>query len=107
MKVVQYLLLVFCLLNTATTLAQENTSDEGFSGMDESVNENLAQDAGLSARDPFINLEALGEIWNTILLLAGGVCGFLLGRNWDLLWGRKSSGEQQKDASDNDENDRQ
>lgn len=106
MKSLQFLILILCLFAVPAAPAQENTGVGGFSGMDESVNENLAEDAGLPARDPFINLEALGEVWTTILLLAGGVCGFLLGRNWDLLWGRKPSGEQKKGTGHEDGKDR-
>jgi hypothetical protein len=61
-----------------------------FPGMDESVNEALAEEAGVPSRDPLIDTEAMGELWNLLLLVAGGVCGFLLGRHWDQLWGRGS-----------------
>ncbi len=57
-------------------------------GMDEVVNENLAEAAGLPARDPYINTEAMGDLWNMLLLLGGGICGFIIGRWWHLLWGR-------------------
>jgi cobalt/nickel transport system permease protein len=59
-------------------------------GMDEAVNKRLAEEGGLPARDPYINMEAMGGLWNTLLLLAGGVCGFILGRWSHLLWGRKA-----------------
>lgn len=59
-----------------------------FPGMDESVNENLAAEAGAPARAPYIDVESLGDLWNLILLLGGGVCGFIIGRSWDQLWGR-------------------
>ena len=58
--------------------------------MDESVNEALAEAAGVPSRDPFINTEAMGELWNLLLLAAGGICGFILGRYWDHLWGGPS-----------------
>jgi hypothetical protein len=57
--------------------------------MDEAVNERFAKEGGLPARDPFVNTEAMGDLWNTLLLLGGGVCGFILGRWSHLLWGRK------------------
>ena len=59
--------------------------------MDESVNEHLAEAAGRPARDPYINTEAMGDLWNMLLLGAGAVCGFIVGRHWDLLWGKRSS----------------
>jgi hypothetical protein len=60
-----------------------------FSGMDEAVNERLADAAGRPAREPFINTEAMGDLWNLLLLSAGGICGFVFGRYWHLLWGRR------------------
>ena len=60
-----------------------------FSGMDEAVNESLAEAAGRPPRDPFINTEAMGDVWNLLLLSAGGACGFIVGRWWHLVWGRK------------------
>jgi cobalt/nickel transport system permease protein len=60
-----------------------------FSGMDEAVNERLAEAAGRPAREPFVNTEAMGDLWNLLLLSAGGACGFVVGRYWHLLWGRR------------------
>jgi len=70
--------------------ANAETSQPAFSGMDESVNEHLAEAAGRPARDPYINTEAMGDLWNLLLLGAGGVCGYIVGRNWDLLWGKRN-----------------
>jgi hypothetical protein len=61
-------------------------------GMDEAVNERFAEAAGLPAREPYINTEAMGDLWNMLLLLAGGVCGFIIGRWWHLLWGKQKKG---------------
>lgn len=58
-----------------------------FSGMDESVNERFAEIAGRPSRDPYINTEEMGDLWNLLLLSAGAVCGFIFGRWWHLLWG--------------------
>ena len=60
-----------------------------FMGMDESVNEKLAEAAGQPARDPYINTESMGDLWNLLLLSAGGICGFVVGRWWHLLWGNR------------------
>jgi len=60
-----------------------------FSGMDDSVNVDLAEKAGVPARKPYINVEEWGDLWNLILLLGGGVCGFVIGRYWDHIWGRR------------------
>ena len=65
---------------------------EGMAGMDEAVNEKLAEDAGRSPRDPYINLEALGDVWNTVMLLGGAICGFIIGRWWHLLFEKKENG---------------
>ncbi|MBL6991256.1 MAG: hypothetical protein ISR65_15840 [Bacteriovoracaceae bacterium] len=86
------------LLPVNNTVAQDFTSSQHqeiesaqttIMGMDEAINESLAEQAGRPPRDPYINIEALGDVWNTILLLAGGICGFLIGRWWDLLFGKK------------------
>lgn len=62
-----------------------------FSGMDEAVNETLAEKAGLPAREPYLDTESMGDLWNLLLLSAGGICGFILGRYWHLLWGGSGS----------------
>jgi hypothetical protein len=67
---------------------EQEESESAFPGLDESVNEALAAEAGVPSRDPLINTEAMGELWNLLLLVAGGVCGFIIGRYWDQLWGR-------------------
>ncbi len=59
--------------------------ETSFPGMDEAVNEKLAVDAGREPKDPFLNTEAMGDLWNTLLLTAGGVCGFIVGRYWHLI----------------------
>lgn len=88
------------ILVSTLALAQNDDPAGGFTGMDENVNETLAQEAGLEASDPLINFEALGEVWNAILMLAGGVCGFILGRNWDLLWGKTRRPSGRSDDAD-------
>jgi cobalt/nickel transport system permease protein len=83
--------------NSATRAISASTSRDAvpenkppaFSGMDEAVNERLAEAAGRPAREPFINTEAMGDLWNLLLLSAGGICGFVIGRYWHLLWGRR------------------
>ena len=60
-----------------------------YSGMDEMVNEKMAQNAGRAAREPYIDTEKMGDLWNLLLLSAGGVCGFIVGKYGHLLWGRK------------------
>lgn len=68
----------------------------GMPGMDEAVNERMAEDAGRAPRDPYLNTEAMGDVWNLILLGAGAVCGFIIGRWWHLLFGgRKTEGREE------------
>ena len=62
---------------------------EKFAGMDEAVNEKFAEEAGRPARDPFINTEEMGDLWNLLLLGAGGIFGFIVGRWWHLIWGKQ------------------
>lgn len=61
-----------------------------YSGMDEAINEKLAENAGLEPKEPLINVESMGDIWNALLLFAGGVCGFVLGRWWHLVSKKRS-----------------
>lgn len=72
---------------TAHTPAEE-AKPAGFAGMDEVINEATAEAGGSAPRDPFINTEAMGDLWNTLLLLGGGLAGFILGRNWHRLFGK-------------------
>jgi cobalt/nickel transport system permease protein len=74
---------------SAAVAASAVEPKSGFSGMDESVNEKMSEEAGLKAKEPYINLESQGDLWNAALLLGGGMAGFLLGRNWHLLFGDK------------------
>jgi len=62
---------------------------KGYTGMDEKVNEAMAEKAGAKAHDPYINLEAKGDVWNTILLAGGALAGFIIGRWWHLLFVRQ------------------
>ena len=96
--------LVVVCLTLAVTLAAPNglaqVPDKGaaptqtqnrasrFPGMDQSVNVDLAAKAGAPARKPYINVEEWGDLWNLILLLGGAVCGFVIGRLWDHVWGK-------------------
>ena len=82
--------------STRTATLQEEpgeSHEEGMAGMDEAVNEKLAEDAGKAPRDPYINLEALGDVWNTVMLLGGAICGFIIGRWWHILFDRKENGQ--------------
>ena len=75
----------------ATTTATGNfpASQPGtYTGMDEKVNEAMAEAAGAQAHAPYINLEEQGDLWNALLLAGGGVAGFIIGRSWHLLFGR-------------------
>jgi hypothetical protein len=93
-------LLGFVLIGVAVTavpgaraFAQDTTTaddEPAFTGMDEAVNETLAADAGRPSREPYIDTESWGELWNLLLLAAGAISGFLVGRHWDQLWGRRS-----------------
>jgi hypothetical protein len=60
-----------------------------YTGMDEKVNEAMAESAGAKPHDPYINLEEKGDVWNTMLLAGGGLAGFIIGRSWHLLFVRQ------------------
>lgn len=82
--VVIWLVCVFCLFPLKTNQAQAFQQDT-LSGMDEAVNETLAEDAGATPQSPLLDTESMGDLWNTVLLSAGGVCGFVIGRYWHLI----------------------
>lgn len=72
----------------AAPLAAAPEAPAGMAGMDEAVNERLAEEAGRPPRAPYLDTEAMGDVWNFILLGAGAACGFVVGRWWHLLFGR-------------------
>jgi hypothetical protein len=70
-----------------------------FPGMDQSVNVDLANKAGIPAGKPYLNVEEWGDLWNLMLLLAGGISGFVIGRYWDQIWGKSCWRDQQGNGS--------
>ena len=72
-----------------------------FSGMDEAVNEKMAENAGLEPKDPLINIESMGDLWNALLLIAGAVCGFIIGRWWHLISKKSTFKENQTSSARN------
>ncbi len=64
----------------AQTQIEKKTS---FTGMDEAVNERMAENAGRPAHDPYLDTESMGDLWNALLLMSGGICGFIIGRGWN------------------------
>lgn len=77
----------------AQSSAPAPAESAGMLGMDEAVNERMAEHAGRAPHVPYINTAAMGDVWNFILLGAGGVCGFIIGRGWHLLFGRRQSAD--------------
>ena len=82
------LTVIATLLAGAVAHAADSPPDR-FVGMDQSVNVDLAKRAGISTRKPYLDVEQWGDLWNLLLLLGGGACGFVIGRYWDHIWGRK------------------
>ena len=68
--------------NTPPNREVQVESRVSFTGMDEAVNERLAEEAGQKPRAPYFDSESMGDLWNAMLLIAGGVCGFIIGRGW-------------------------
>lgn len=97
--------LVALLVTTSWTFASAVAAqqEQPLTGMDQTVNKNLAEDAGLPARSPYINTEANREIWNLILLVGGAICGFVIGRRWDRIFGRKVHSQKHFSFRDNQE----
>ncbi|MGK5094933.1 energy-coupling factor ABC transporter permease [Deltaproteobacteria bacterium TL4] len=71
------------------TFQETSAPSVQITGMDQVVNESLADRAGLPPREPYLNIEAMGDLWNTVLLLGGGICGFIIGRYWNHLFGKE------------------
>lgn len=84
------LTLIFLALVASFLLASSGPASADFAGMDEAVNEKMAEDAGAAPRGPYIDTESMGDLWNMLLLGAGGICGYVIGRWWHLLFGRPS-----------------
>lgn len=94
------LILCLCLLPAQPIHAQEApTLVAQTTGIDQAVNEQLAEEAGVPAKKPLIDTEGMGDLWNALLLLGGGAAGFVLGRNWHLLFSKRNAPtlESQKD----------
>ncbi len=70
------------------TDATAGSTTASMMGMDEAVNERLAETAGITPRSPGVDTESMGDLWNALLLGAGGICGFIIGRWWHLLTDR-------------------
>jgi len=77
----------------AVSAPEQAAPHKGFTGMDEAVNEAMANKAGANAHDPYIDLEKQGDVWNFVLLMGGGIAGFIVGVNWHHLFGKPASGQ--------------
>jgi hypothetical protein len=63
---------------------------ESFGALDD-MTDGMADKAGSPSRDPYINLEKYPDIWSSMLMLAGLAVGFVLGRWWHLLFGKRDN----------------
>lgn len=77
-KIKQTALVIFSLCVAAVFMALLMTKDTQWSGVDETVVEKFAEEAGREARDPYINTDQ-GDILLFVFLLAGVAGGFVLG----------------------------
>ena len=77
-KTKQTVLVVIGLCVAALLMALLMTKDTQWSGVDETVVEKFAHEAGRTARDPYINTDQ-GDILLFVFLLAGVAGGFVLG----------------------------
>ena len=75
------------LLAVGAWLAIEMTEGD-WGGVDESVVEHYAEEAGRSARDPYINTDQ-GDLLLFVFLLAGACGGFVAGDSFKTLFSRK------------------
>jgi cobalt/nickel transport system permease protein len=58
---------------------------ENFGALDD-MTDHMAEKAGTPSREPYINLEKYHDIWSSLMMLAGLVVGFILGRRWHMLF---------------------
>lgn len=77
-KTKQTAFVVICLCIAAGFMALLMTKDTPWSGVDETVVEKFAHEAGRTARDPYINTDQ-GDILLFVFLLAGVAGGFVMG----------------------------
>ena len=77
-KTKQRTLIVICLCLAVISIALLMTSDAKWSGVDETVVEKFAEDAGRPARDPYTNTDQ-GDLLLFVFLLAGVAGGFVMG----------------------------
>ncbi len=77
-KTKQAVLIVIGLCVAAGFMGLLMTKDTQWSGVDETVVEKFAHEAGRAARDPYINTDQ-GDILLFVFLLAGVAGGFVLG----------------------------
>lgn len=75
---------------TISIKTEQMEEETGFTGMDEAVNEHMAVQAGRPPRDPYLDTESMGDLWNALLLMAGGISGFIIGRGWDRMFTNKA-----------------
>lgn len=80
-------LLLLSLSLGLPALAEEKAK---YSGVDETVVEQIAQEHGRSAWTPFINTDQ-GDVLLFVFLCAGAIGGFILGINYQKLFGRKNN----------------
>ena len=86
-RMLQKLVLVLFLSSgvVGAVLAHEEEPEGKWSGVDETVVEKFASDAGRPARDPYINVGE-GDMLLFCFLLAGSVGGFVLGYYFRVLF---------------------
>ncbi|MHC4221770.1 MAG: cobalt transporter [Planctomycetota bacterium] len=77
-KIKRFALIVVCLCAAAIFIALLITKDAQWAGVDETVVEKFAHEAGREAKDPYINTDQ-GDILLFVFLLAGVAGGFVLG----------------------------
>ena len=77
-KTKRTVLIIICLCIAAIFMGVLMNKDAHWSGVDETVVEKFAEEAGREARDPYINTDQ-GDILLFVFLLAGVAGGFVLG----------------------------
>lgn len=87
MKTTLIVCIAVLLLAVGVWLAIDKTQGD-WGGVDESVVEHFAEEAGRPARDPYINTDK-GDLLLFVFLLAGTCGGFVAGYSYRILFSEK------------------
>lgn len=78
MKILITMMTVLMIASGSATMADGVDSEKKWAGVDETVVQAFAKEAGMPARDPYINTDQ-GDLLLFLFLIAGLIGGFIMG----------------------------